>query len=111
MPQTSCHISPVGPCYYRLGGPSSQSPRGLSPAEASHMSCPGTEPVKPGKAVDAGKMAEMPETVELGEAVRPMEAGEPAPTPVRPVVIPRPSAGVVANCRRHAAVICSNGIA
>jgi len=33
------------------------------------MSCPGAEPVKPGKAVDAREMAEMPETVELGEAV------------------------------------------
>src|SRR5215468_11403421 len=103
MPQPSCHITPAGPCYCRLGGPSSQSPRGLSPAEAPHMSCPGTEPAKPGKAVDAREMAEMPETVEPGEAVRPVEGGEPAmaptpaPAPVRPVVIPRPSAGVIAN--------------
>src|SRR6516162_1633059 len=42
---------------------------GLSPAEAPHMSCPGTEPVKPAKAVDAREMSEMPETVEPGEAV------------------------------------------
>jgi hypothetical protein len=33
------------------------------------MSRPGTEPVKPGEAVDAREMAEMPETVEPGEAV------------------------------------------
>ena len=51
------------------GGPLPHSPRGLSTAEAPHMSRPGTEPVKPGKAVDAGEMAEMPETVELAEAV------------------------------------------
>jgi hypothetical protein len=33
------------------------------------MSCPGTEPVKPAKAVNAREMSEMPETVEPGEAV------------------------------------------
>jgi hypothetical protein len=33
------------------------------------MSHSGTEPVKPGKAVDAREVAEVPETVELGEAM------------------------------------------
>jgi hypothetical protein len=33
------------------------------------MSRPGNEPVKPGKAMNAREMAEMPETVELGEPV------------------------------------------
>jgi len=51
------------------GGPSQQSPRGLSSAEAPDMSRPGTEPVKPGKAVDAREMAKMPEAAELAEAV------------------------------------------
>jgi hypothetical protein len=33
------------------------------------MSLPGTEPVKPAKAVNAREMSKMRETVELGEAV------------------------------------------
>ena len=41
----------------------------LSSTEASHMSRTGNEPVKPGKAVGAREMAEMPKTVGPTEAV------------------------------------------
>ena len=46
-----------------------QSQHGLSVAKAPHVYRCGTEPVKPGKALDAREMAEMPETVGLGETV------------------------------------------
>jgi len=69
---------------------SSQSLRGLSPAEAPDMSRPRTEPMKPGKVMNAREMAEAPhaysadtEPVKPGKVVDAREMAE-MPEPVEP---------------------------